>query len=245
MATPIHPQAAAPPEGPDIRPFRWVPVRSLSPRHRPRVLAHLLALGERDRYLRFGHAASDAQIARYVDQIDFETDEIFGIFNRRLELVAMAHLAFLGSPGRSGRSGRSAEFGVSVAAGARGRGWGKRLFDRAVLHARNRGVDTLHVHALVENAVMLHIARDAGAQIDFDGSDAFARLTLPPEDLVSHVGAIVDDQFAELDYGMKLQARRVGAWLSILQADDEPPGSRAPGPGEQGIAKDPATPPPV
>jgi hypothetical protein len=75
--------------------IRWVPIRSLAARHRPRILSHILALSEIDRYLRFGYAASDVQIARYVEQLDFERDEVFGIFNRRLELLAMAHLAYL------------------------------------------------------------------------------------------------------------------------------------------------------
>src|ERR1700754_4325571 len=66
----------------------WVPVRSLGPRHRDRIAAHLLALDERSRYLRFGYAASDAHINRYIDTLDFEHDEVFGIFNRRLELIA-------------------------------------------------------------------------------------------------------------------------------------------------------------
>ena len=31
---------------------------------------------------------------QYVQQIDFDRDEVFGIFNRRLRLLAMAHLAY-------------------------------------------------------------------------------------------------------------------------------------------------------
>ena len=47
-----------------------------------------------DRYLRFGYAAADDQIRRYVERIAFERDEIFGVFNRRLDLIALAHLAY-------------------------------------------------------------------------------------------------------------------------------------------------------
>src|SRR6478672_1820922 len=94
----------------DRRPPRtWVPIRSLGPRHRERILAHLQSLDERSRYLRFGHQASDAQIARYVDTLDFEHDEVFGIFNRRLELIAMAHLAYRRADASRGRTA-SAEF---------------------------------------------------------------------------------------------------------------------------------------
>ena len=97
---------------------------------------HLLALPQHDRYLRFGYAASDEQVQRYVDGLDFERDELFGIYNRRLELIAMAHLAF--APADQQQD--CAEFGVSVAVHARGRGYGARLFERAVVVARNEGV---------------------------------------------------------------------------------------------------------
>ena len=146
-----------------------MPIRSLGARHRERILEHLLRLGERDRYLRFGYVASDAQIADYVTQVDFERDELFGIFNRRLNVVGVAHLAYL-----AGASPRAAEFGVSVAHASRGRGYGERLFAHAALHARNRGIDHLLVHALSENAGMLHIVRNAGARIERDGAESRA-----------------------------------------------------------------------
>ena len=110
-----------------------VPIRSLGPGHRERIRAHLLALDEHDRYLRFGYPASDEQIGHYVDGLDFDRDEIFGIYNRRLELIAVAHLAFM----QEADAPAGAEFGVSVLKKARGRGYGARLFERAVMHARN------------------------------------------------------------------------------------------------------------
>jgi RimJ/RimL family protein N-acetyltransferase len=196
-------------DAPPAPAFRWIPIRSLAERHRPRILAHLLALGEADRYLRFGHPASDAQIARYVDGIDFERDEVFGIFNRRLELIALAHLAYL-------PAANEAEFGVSVLPKARGRGYGARLFDHAVLHARNRGVDTMVIHALSENTAMLRIARNAGAIIERAGTDAEARLRLPPDDVASHVSEIVGDGAAEIDYRLKAQARRLDGLIDAI-----------------------------
>src|SRR4051812_24041489 len=104
-----------------------VPIRSLGPSHRQRIATHLMALDEQDRYLRFGYAANDDQIQRYVQSLDFDRDEIFGIYNRKLELIAVAHLAFAQDPALLA----CAEFGVSVLSKARGRGYGARLFDRA------------------------------------------------------------------------------------------------------------------
>ena len=197
--------------------WSWVPVRSLSPRQRERIAVHLLALDERDRYLRFGAAASDAQIRRYVDTLDFGRDEVFGIFNRRLVLIAMAHLAYEVAPpdAKPGRPS-SAEFGVSVLASARGRGYGGRLFDHAVLHARNRGVDHLHVHALSENAAMLAIARRAGARVERWGSESEALLTLPPDTMASRLEEAVGTQAAQVDFHLKRQAAILGDVLDSV-----------------------------
>lgn len=194
-------------------PALMVPIRSIGSSHGKRIAAHLLALNPQDRYLRFGYAANDEQIGRYVDSLNFERDEIFGIYNRRLELIAMAHLAFSTDPALKS----CAEFGVSVLAHARGRGYGARLFDRAVMHARNEGVDMVFVHALSENTAMLNIARKAGARIERDGSESEAYLTLVPADLDSRVTEMVEEQVAQTDYRLKVQAKQFRDFLVLLQ----------------------------
>ncbi|MDO9435887.1 GNAT family N-acetyltransferase [Hydrogenophaga sp.] len=190
-----------------------VPIRSIGPGQIDRIESHLLSLAPQDRYLRFGYAANDEQIRRYVAQLNFERDEVFGIFNRRLELIAMAHLAFSVDP----QYNSCAEFGVSVAKGARGRGYGGRLFERAVMHARNEGVAMLFIHALSENTAMLKIARRAGAVIERDGSESEAHLRLPPADFDSRVTELFNQQVAVTDYHLKAQAHQFWGFLGILQ----------------------------
>jgi RimJ/RimL family protein N-acetyltransferase len=190
-----------------------VPIRSVGPRHGERIARHLLALDENDRYLRFGYAANDEQISRYVDGLNFERDEIFGIYNRKLELIAMAHLAFSTDPELKS----CAEFGVSVLAKARCRGYGARLYDRAVTHARNDGVDMMFIHALSENTAMLKIARKAGARIERDGSESEAYLKLPPADLDSRMTEMVEEQLAQTDYRLKVQAKKFWDFLTALR----------------------------
>lgn len=191
-----------------------VPIRSLGPAYRERIAAHLLALDGPDRYLRFGYTASDEQIGRYVAQLDFERDEIFGIYNRRLELIAMAHLAFADHPEHR----QCAEFGVSVLKKARGRGYGGRLFERAVIHARNGDVSMMFIHALSENTAMLKIARNAGAVVHRDGAESEAFLELPPANLDTRMAEIIEHQFAEMDYQLKKQAKQFWDFLARLQA---------------------------
>ena len=200
---------AALPSGPAAARGGWVPIHMLNPRHRERVLAHLMALNEADRMLRFGHLATDEQLAGYVERMDFARDELFGVFDRRLDLVALAHLAF-------GGDGLTAEFGVSVWASGRGHGFGSRLFEHAVTHARNRGVGTLVIHVARENSAMLGIVRRAGADLQFDGAEAVARLRLPADTLGSQIEALLGHRAADLDYQLKLHVLRLdGLWPAL------------------------------
>lgn len=188
----------------------WIPIRSLGPGHRPRILEHLLALDEHDRYLRFGYAANDPQIERYVDGIDLARDDLFGVFNHRLSLVALAHLAYDPDP-----AVKVAEYGVSVSTHMRGRGFGKRLFAHAILFARNRGIDVLQVHALSENQPMLRIAAGAGAHVERAGSEAEACLRLPAADAGSRWEAWLETHAAGIDYSLK-QLQRLLPAKSVL-----------------------------
>jgi RimJ/RimL family protein N-acetyltransferase len=190
-----------------------IPIAPLTSEHLPKVLKHLLSLSAHDRYLRFGYTATDEHIHRYVNGLNFDRDEIYGIFNSNLDIVAMAHLALMKEPGRE----FSAEFGVSVLAYARGRGYGARLFERAVIHARNEKVYQMYIHALSENAPMIRIARKSGAQIERDGAETEAFLRLPKRDLDSRVTEFVADQFAKTNYSIKEDAKRFWNFLAKVQ----------------------------
>jgi len=190
-----------------------VPIRSLGENHRARIAGHLKALDAHDRYYRFGFAANDDQIERYVNGLNFDRDEIFGIYNRHLVLIAVAHLAYADDTGAV----RSAEFGVSVLPQARGRHYGSRLFERAVMHARNVGVSRLYVHVLSENTAMLRIASHAGATFVRDGAETEGHLVLPPATLNTHLTELVAEQLAQANYQIKLQARQFQNTLDALQ----------------------------
>lgn len=190
-----------------------VPIRSLGDGYRPQIAEHLLQLDEHDRYLRFGYLATDAHIERYVEGLDFERDEILGITNRNLRLIAVAHLAYSNEPRRTD----CAEFGVSVLKTARGRGFGARLFDRAAMDARNNGVKSMFIHALSENTAMLRIARKAGATIERDGSESEAYLRLQQPSLNSRMTEIVEDHYAQIDYQIKAQSKQLRNMLAAFK----------------------------
>jgi len=207
------PAAAASRQG--RRPAALVPIREIGPRYRERILAHILTLDAHDRYLRFGYAASDEHVRRYVEQIDFKRDDVFGIFNRKLDLIAVAHLAY---PRETTPSANScAEFGVSVAPQARGRGYGARLFERAAIHAVNGGIKTLYIHVLSENIVMLRIARKAGARVERDGSESEAYLSLPEATFRTRLSEALTERAARVDHWIKREAVLARSALEIVQ----------------------------
>ncbi len=194
------PVAAAPPAAPGAA---LVPIRTLGPDARGLIAAHILALDGADRYARFGYAANDAQIQTYVAQLDFERDQVLGIYDRSLALIAVGHVALVANADHPG----CAELGVSVLKSARGRGLGGCLLARASMLARNQGMPRLWIHTLSENTAMLKIARRAGAVVQRDGSESQACLALPHAGWDSRMAQLVEQQYAEVDYRIKLQAK--------------------------------------
>ena len=75
----------------------------------------------------------------------------------------------------------------------------------------------MFIHALSENTVMLNIARKAGAAIERDGSESEAYLKLPPANLDSRVAEMVEEQVAQTDYRLKVQAKQFWEWLGLIQ----------------------------
>lgn len=202
-----------------------VPICHLRPYNLPDIQKHLLSLNAQDRYLRFGYAANDEHIANYVRSLNFERDEIYGIFNRDLQILAMAHLALYCQANTDAPKQISAEFGVSVLASARGRGYGYHLFKRALMHARNANASTILIHALSENVPMLKIARKAGATLDRDGAETQALLKVPKGTFKTRMAELFTDQYAQTNYSIKENVKNF--WYFLTQVHEIRQGVRA------------------
>jgi GNAT superfamily N-acetyltransferase len=177
-------------------------IRELSRFDRPALERHFLALGARDRRLRFGVPLNHFAIRSYVARIDFERDAVFGVSGDDLHLVGAAHL---------GRAHDHAELGISVLEGERNRGIGGALLARAHLRARNWGVRALLMYCLTENAAMMRLARNQGMAILPEAGETHAWLQLPPADAGTHFGEVFEQRVALFDYTLK-QGR---AWLGL------------------------------
>jgi len=158
-------------------------VKELSEHDRRRLLMHFLALDGSDRRSRFGMVFPDELITRYVQKLNFARDTVFGVYDSALLLAGVGHLAFMPREAppvvaRATRKERVAEFGVSVSASAQGRGIGTRLFECAAIHCRNADVDTLYMHCLSSNQIMIHIAEKVGMDVHHDHGEADAYLNI-------------------------------------------------------------------
>jgi hypothetical protein len=60
----------------------------------------------------------------------------------------------------------------------------------------------------------LAIARNAGATVERSGSESEAYLKLPAATLATRLTEMVEDQMAEMDYGIKQQAKHFQELLS-------------------------------
>lgn len=194
-----------------------VPICHLRTYNLPDIQKHLLSLNAIDRYLRFGFAATDEHIIHYVHSLNFDRDEIYGIFNRDLQLLAMAHLATCDQTNPKEQKQISVEFGVSVHASARGRGYGHQLFKRALMHARNANAPTILIHALSENAPMLKIARKAGATLEREGGETQALLKVPKGNFKTRLAELFTDHYAQTNYSIKEDVKNFWHFLKQVQ----------------------------
>ena len=191
-----------------------VPVRELHAGHRAAILKHFLQLNDDDRRLRFGTHTPNEVIERYVEGLDFNQDTIFGIFDSQLNIVGLAHLAYL--PVFKSKV-RAAEFGVSVLAEGRGQGLGTALLGRAAVHSRNTRIETLFVHCLAKNRAMMHLAQKAGMSVEYAYGDADAYLKLPPATSSTIVEEAANEQWADFDYALKANLKSTNsAWWWLL-----------------------------
>ena len=141
----------------------------------PALRGLLLRLGPDDRALRFGAAVGDAGIeahCRRLGQAGLGV-RVIGAFDDG-RLIAAAELWFSAGP-----PPRSCEVAIAVDAPWRGREIGGVLLGRAVLAARNRWADRLHLSCLPENRRMQSLARRFAHELHVHEGSAEAAIRLP------------------------------------------------------------------
>jgi RimJ/RimL family protein N-acetyltransferase len=162
---------------------------------------HFAQLDIHDLRLRFGRLPDPEWLRRYVEGIDFARDAVIGVRDGG-ELSGATHVALFDG---------AAELGLSVLPGRRRRGIASAMFDRGVLHARNRGVVELFMHCLSENRAMRRIALNAGMRILVEGTDTDAWIELPPATPFTLGQELVAQQLTLVDLTLRTPWRLASA----------------------------------
>lgn len=146
---------------------------------------HLIRLDQDDRYCRFCSPLSDFAIKAYVERISPD-DAIFVEYDEELRAIAAVQISVSYLPGETEDDETVvAEIGISVNKEARGRGLAKKLLERAVLYARNQGIERLETICLLSNRRMQDLVREIGMEVESHPDGRKAALDVPPPDFAS------------------------------------------------------------
>jgi GNAT superfamily N-acetyltransferase len=142
--------------------------------------AHLLRLDSAARHLRFKGHVHDAVIHQYVENIrESEVDEAIFAEMSSTDVIGAVHISIYPNTDM-------AELSVSVESEHRGNGLGEKLFERAILWAKNRGATKITAECFTHNRAMMCLARKHEMKLEMEGSDTTGILNIDSPDLMDH-----------------------------------------------------------
>lgn len=133
---------------------------------------HLKNLSEADRYTRFCYNIKDEAIDQFILSILYHADD-HHLFTATLgdSLVGFGHLA---------REGEDWELAVSVDINCQGQGVANNIMDFMIDWGKTRGVHSVFMHCITQNAKIQHLARKHGLRmIERDGAELTSKVDLP------------------------------------------------------------------
>ena len=148
-------------------------IRKLSTVDRDDLLAHFKRLDAESRHLRFGYAASTATLGRSAAEALASSGVAYGYFEEG-RLRAVGEMYPLG-----GLFPTAAEAALSIEEQWQDSGLGTTLLGRLLLAGRNRGLSTLYMTCLPDNARMQAVARKHAAILRFDEGQVAGEIRQP------------------------------------------------------------------
>ena len=161
---------------------------------------HLKGLSEADRYTRFCYNIKDENIDRFILSILYNADD-HHLFTatRDDKIVGFGHLA---------REGNDWELAVSVAGNCQGQGVADCLIDFMIDWGTTRGVHSVFMHCITQNAKIQHLARKHGLRmVERDGSEVTSKVDLPPPTPMDYTADFLREQKDLLDQMADIQRR--------------------------------------
>lgn len=167
-----------------------------------RLLAdHFLRLDGESRRSRFAHSVNDAFVVAHAMRADDPGSIVYAVLIDGV-VRAAAELKQTGGTGSS-----LAEAAFSVERQFSNRGFASELMGRIILSARNRGVRSIVMTCLVENAKMQAIARKYKAELHLEHGDIAADISAVKPDYMSLATEALEDRFVIMLSILDLHAR--------------------------------------
>jgi len=148
---------------------------------------HLLRLDRDSRYRRFSGTVPDDFIARHAATANGLGAVVHGFFLDGV-LRGAAELRRVGSVLK-----REGEAAFSVEQPWQSHGIGTVLLERTLLSARNRGINSLHMHCLAENERMQQLALKFDAELSFDFGSVIGEVGPPRSTALSLMREMMAD----------------------------------------------------
>lgn len=157
---------------------------------------HLLELPPQDQFMRFGGHIKDSLIQKYVEDIDFWKDGVFGAFNADLQLVGVVHTYLYQEEG----NGRKTEIAISVDTSYRQKHIGKKLIRRALNWCQNNFIDEIEMYWMADNQGINKIAKEFDYEISqaYQEKEGVLKMTAP--NMQSVVNEVIEESVGWIDY---------------------------------------------
>ncbi len=167
-------------------------IRKLWPMEADKFRDHLLRLDTTSRRMRFAHAVSDSFIIDYASRMSANGAIVYGyVENDRVG--AVAELRKIGDTW-----GHQAEAAFSVEAEFQQKGIATELLGRVIRSARNRGVSTVIMSCLADNAKMQAVARHHDAALHFEQGEVIGEIAPHGANPLSMFAEAVEDRMGYL-----------------------------------------------
>ena len=177
-------------------------MRRVLPHEYAKYCTHLKSLDPESKTFRFGHTVSDCLIDSLCDQFQQDADRniLFCVENKKLEFVAVGHVAL---------AGKDTELAFSVLKEYQGQGLGNMLMKRCIQWCRVHDVLVAHMICVATNSRIKHMCIRHGIKILNQGNETLASLELPKATSTTFVEEFASVNLDAIDYVNK---RLVHCW---------------------------------
>ena len=161
---------------------------------------HLKNLSETDRYTRFCYNIKDENIDRFILSMLYNFDD-HHLFTATLgdNILGFGHLA---------REGEDWELAVSVQGEHQGQGVADHIMMFMIDWGKIRGVHSVFMHCITQNAKIQHLARKHGLRmIERDGAEITSKVDLPLPTPMDYTAEYIREQHELYNQIKDLQSR--------------------------------------